>query len=159
MTITICFVEVLSKNEVCSAFLWKIRIGSRLVLRYTLLLFQTEEWTSEQRKSHRYQESSGNEDKLEKYIRHRCVIFMNRVLANFYCLFNSTLFIYAFMCHYVASLVYLYILYLSYLWFLVICIATQFINQWFESDISWNGCYGVTDCLIQLWLALNMLIS
>lgn len=32
---------------------------------------QTEEWTSEQRKSHRYQESSGNEDKLEKYIRHR----------------------------------------------------------------------------------------
>ncbi|KDR22423.1 hypothetical protein L798_01417, partial [Zootermopsis nevadensis] len=32
---------------------------------------QTEEWTSEQRKSHRYQDSSGNEDKLEKYIRHR----------------------------------------------------------------------------------------
>ncbi|KAJ9585370.1 hypothetical protein L9F63_002830, partial [Diploptera punctata] len=32
---------------------------------------QTEEWTSEQRKQHRYQDSSGNEDKLEKYIRHR----------------------------------------------------------------------------------------
>jgi len=85
-----------------------------LVLRYTLLLFQTEEWTSEQRKSHRYQESSGNEDKLEKYIRHRCVIFMNRILADFYCLFNCTLFVYAFMCHCAAPLVYLYILYLSY---------------------------------------------
>lgn len=48
-----------------------------------MLLFQTEEWTSEQRKSHRYQESSGNEDKLEKYIRHRCVISMNRILAIF----------------------------------------------------------------------------
>lgn len=55
----------------------------RLVLRYTLLVFQTEEWTSEQRKSHRYQENSGNEDKLEKYIRHRCVIFINRILIIF----------------------------------------------------------------------------
>ncbi|XP_047113533.1 protein FAM117B-like isoform X2 [Schistocerca piceifrons] len=32
---------------------------------------QTEEWTSEQRKSYRYSESGSNEDKLEKYIRHR----------------------------------------------------------------------------------------
>ncbi|PSN31709.1 hypothetical protein C0J52_22078 [Blattella germanica] len=32
---------------------------------------QTEELSSDQRKSHRYQDSSGNEDKLEKYIRHR----------------------------------------------------------------------------------------
>lgn len=32
---------------------------------------QTDEWTSEQRKSYRYPDSSGNEDKLEKYIRHR----------------------------------------------------------------------------------------
>jgi hypothetical protein len=44
------------------------------------LLFQTEEWTSEQRKLHRCQDSSGNEDKLEKYIR-RYVISSNRLLA------------------------------------------------------------------------------
>lgn len=36
-----------------------------------LFWFQTDEWTSEQRKSYRYPDSSGNEDKLEKYIRHR----------------------------------------------------------------------------------------
>ncbi|KAG8227933.1 hypothetical protein J437_LFUL008745, partial [Ladona fulva] len=31
----------------------------------------TEEWNNEQRKTHRYLDSCGNEDKLEKYIRHR----------------------------------------------------------------------------------------
>jgi len=41
--------------------------------------FQTEEWTGEQRKSHRYQDCSGNEDKLEKYIRHRYVISPSNV--------------------------------------------------------------------------------
>lgn len=93
-----------------------------------MLLFQTEEWTSEQRKSHRYQESSGNEDKLEKYIRHRCVIFMNRILAIFIVCLIAILFICAFMCHWAAPLVYLYVLYFSYLRFLVMHILTQFIN-------------------------------
>jgi hypothetical protein len=46
------------------------------------MFFQTEEWTSEQRKPHRCQDSGGNEDKLEKYIR-RYVISSNRILSVF----------------------------------------------------------------------------
>jgi hypothetical protein len=46
------------------------------------MLFQTEEWTTEQRKPHRCQDSSGNEDKLEKYIR-RYVISSNIILSVF----------------------------------------------------------------------------
>lgn len=59
-------------------------IGStaRLVIIDSSMLLQTEECTSEQRKPHRCQDSSGNEDKLEKYIR-RYVISSNRILVVF----------------------------------------------------------------------------
>jgi len=43
-------------------------------------------------------------------------------------LYNCTLFICAFMCHWAAPLVYLYILYLNYLQFLVMHVTTQCIN-------------------------------
>lgn len=62
-------------------FCEKLRIPTSVEKIY--FYFQTEEWTSEQRKSHRYQDSSGNEDKLEKYIRHRCVISFSRLFTLF----------------------------------------------------------------------------
>ena len=53
------------------------------------------------------------------------------------------------MCHWAAPRVYLYILYLSYLQFLVMHIATQFIN-YLDQLFPEMAVNGVTNCLIQL---------
>jgi hypothetical protein len=75
------FFEVL-EPFVMQFFLLIIGNVPRLVIIDSSLLFQTEEWTSEQRKLHRCQDSNGNEDKLEKYIR-RYVISLNGLLTIF----------------------------------------------------------------------------